>query len=135
MQPGDVDFYLRTAANQLDGVGGAAANADGSQIDNTGGNNQNVLSLDDISHISAMRQSRLTAQVEEMAELNQAILLSLRDAEEHGRGGQAATTGFEPAESDVELLMGMGFEREASVRALKRHNGNVERAADQLLSS
>jgi NACalpha-BTF3-like transcription factor len=100
--------------------------------------NNQVLSLDDISNMSAMRQSQLSAQVEEMAELNRAILMSLRDSDQTNTGqssGNLQTSNYVPSESDIELLIMMGFEREASVRALKRNGGDVERAADHLLSS
>lgn len=40
----------------------------------------------------------------------------------------------EPSEANIETLMGLGFDRELCVNALRNTNNNVEAAADRLLS-
>ena len=41
--------------------------------------------------------------------------------------------GFQPKSQDIQQLMGMGFSRDASINALKKHSGNVNQAIDSLL--
>lgn len=93
------------------------------------------------------RMSALSRRAKEEAALNRAILMSLQDsnnasavhsmhtaaAEASAMPDDANPNPSEPQQSDVDMLMSMGFEREQVIQTLRESRMNVELAANRLL--
>merc|ERR1711916_97212 len=90
--------------------------------------------------LTATEQFQLRLQEEEA--LNRAILMSLQATDSitdltssvEGSSSGEETVAFEPDESSVEMITGMGFTRDQAVEALRRKRGNVDRAIDFLIN-
>ena len=87
------------------------------------------------------RRQREAAQSEELLDLNRAILMSLQEAPTTDPTASATPLGGDGSAGEVEseevigALMAMGFERSMCIVALRRARGDVNRAADILLSA
>lgn len=108
-----------------------------------------VISEGRTSAAHSKRMSALSRRAKEETALNRAILMSLQDstasaahsmlsaaAEMSARPGvdpSASANPSEPQQSDVDMLMSMGFEREQVIQTLRESRMNVELAANRLL--
>lgn len=104
-----------------------------------------VISERQTSAPRSKRMSALSRRAKEETALNRAILMSLQDstasaahsiqtaAAEVSAMPDANPNPSEPQQSDVDMLMSMGFEREQVIQTLRESRMNVELAANRLL--
>ena len=104
-----------------------------------------VMSEGQTSAPRSKRMSALSRRAKEETALNRAILMSLQDstasavysmqtaAAETSAMPDANSNPSEPQQSDVDMLMSMGFEREQVIQTLRESRMNVELAANRLL--
>ena len=105
-----------------------------------------VMSEGQTSAPRSKRMSALSRRAKEETALNRAILMSLQDstasavysmqtaaAAEASAMPDANSNPSEPQQSDVDMLMSMGFEREQVIQTLRESRMNVELAANRLL--
>lgn len=101
-----------------------------------------VMSEGQTSAPRSKRTSALSRRAKEETALNRAILMSLQDSTAYSMQTAAAEASAmpdansnpsEPQQSDVDMLMSMGFEREQVIQTLRESRMNVELAANRLL--
>ena len=74
-------------------------------------------------------QASISARLQEEVELNRALLLSIR----HSSGSSNSNADITPDEDSISAIVGMGFEREQAISALRSSRNDLQGALNRLL--